>query len=78
MEQIFKIGIFSIPTKVVSGFGIFKENRDNPNEIGMVGHSEVDNGMEQFTGLNRSFAAKGHTSLKCQSLRDEETTDISG
>ena len=34
-EQIFKIGIF----EVVSGFRIFKQNRDNPNEIGMVGHS---------------------------------------
>ena len=38
-EQIFKIGIFPIPTEVASGFGIFKENRDNPDEIGMVGHS---------------------------------------
>ena len=38
-EQIFKIGIFPIPTEVTSGFGIFKENRDTPDEIGMVGHS---------------------------------------
>ena len=41
-EQIFKIGIFPILTEVASGFGIFKENRDNPNEIGMVGHSETE------------------------------------
>ena len=31
---------FPIPTEVESGFGIFKQNRDNPDEIGMVGHSD--------------------------------------
>ena len=36
-EQIFKIGIF----EVASGFGIFKQNRNNPDEIGMVGHSDI-------------------------------------
>ena len=30
---------FPIPTEVASGFGIFKQNRGNPDEIGMVGHS---------------------------------------
>ena len=29
---------FPIPTEVASGFGIFKQNRDNPNEIWMVGN----------------------------------------
>ena len=36
-----KIGIFPIPIAYCSGFWIFKPNRDNPNEIGMVGQSEI-------------------------------------
>ena len=43
-EYIFKIGIFSIPTKVAWGFEIFKQNRDNPNEIGMGGLSASGKG----------------------------------
>ena len=31
--------VHQLPTEVASGFGIFKQNRDNPDEIGMVGHS---------------------------------------
>ena len=34
-----KIGIFPIPMACWSGFGIFKRNRENPDEIGMVGLS---------------------------------------
>ena len=36
-----KIGIFPIPIAYWSGFGIFKQNRENPDEIGMVGHAEL-------------------------------------
>ena len=35
-----KIGIFPIPITYWSGFRIFKQNRGNPDEIGMVGQSE--------------------------------------
>ena len=35
-----KIGIFPILIAYWSGFEIFKQNRDNPDEIGMVGQSE--------------------------------------
>ena len=31
--------IFHIPIAYWSGFGIIKQNRDNPDEIGMVGQS---------------------------------------
>ena len=34
-----KIGIFPVPIAYWSGFGIFKQNRKNPDEIGMVGQS---------------------------------------
>ena len=34
-----KIGTFPFPTAYRSGFGIFKQNVDNPDEIGMVGQS---------------------------------------
>ena len=36
-----KIGIFFIPIACWSGFGIFKQIRENPDEIGMVGQSEM-------------------------------------
>ena len=36
-----KIGSFPIPIAYWSGFGIFKQNRENPNEIRMVGKSEL-------------------------------------
>ena len=35
-----EIGTFPIPTSCRSGFGIFKQNRDNPDEIGMVAQSD--------------------------------------
>ena len=35
-----KIGIFPISIAYWSGFGIFKQNWDNPDEIGMVGQSD--------------------------------------
>ena len=34
-----KIGIFPIPITSKSGFGIFKQNWENPDKIGMVGQS---------------------------------------
>ena len=45
-----KIGIFPILIAYWSGFWIFKQNRDNPDEIGMVGQSE--------NVTNRSTASK--------------------
>ena len=36
-----EIGIFRIPIAYWSGFGIFKQTRDNPDEIGMVGKSVI-------------------------------------
>ena len=35
-----EIGIFLIPIALWSRFGIFKQNRNNPNEIKIVGQSE--------------------------------------
>ena len=35
-----EIGIFPIPVAYWLGFCIFKQNRDNPDEIGMVGHGK--------------------------------------
>ena len=35
-----EVRIFLIPIACWSGFGIFKQNRDNPDEIGMVGQSD--------------------------------------
>ena len=32
---------FSTLTEVASGIGIFKQNQENPDEIGMVGRSAV-------------------------------------
>ena len=34
-----KIAIFPVVIAYWSGFGIFKQNRENPDEIGMVGQS---------------------------------------
>ena len=36
-----EIGIFPIPIAYRSGFGIFKQNRENLDVIGMVGQSDV-------------------------------------
>ena len=36
-----KIGIFPIPIAYWSGFGMFKQNRENPDEIGMIGQSAI-------------------------------------
>ena len=37
-----KIGIFPITiAQYWSGFGIFKQNRKNPDEIRMIGQSEI-------------------------------------
>ena len=38
---------FSYPDRM-SGFGIFKQNRDNPDEIGMVGQSAVMTNVMSF------------------------------
>ena len=38
-----KSGFFQIPIACWSGFGIFKQNRDNPDQIGMVGQSHNGN-----------------------------------
>ena len=38
-EHESKSEFFPIPIAYWSGFGIFKQNRDNPDEIGMVGQS---------------------------------------
>ena len=36
-----KIRIFPTPIAYWSGFGIFKQNWDNPDKIGMVGQSAI-------------------------------------
>jgi len=41
MKTDVKIGIFPIPIACSSGFGIFKQNLENPDEIGMVGKCEI-------------------------------------
>ena len=38
-----KIRIFPIPVAYWSGFGIFKQDRENPDEIRMVGQSGLVN-----------------------------------
>ena len=41
IATLVEIGIFPIPNAYWSGFGIFKQNRDNPDEIGMGPHSHI-------------------------------------
>ena len=41
-----KIGSLPIPIAYWSGFGIFKQNRENPDEIGMVGQSDLVNEIQ--------------------------------
>ena len=43
MKTDVKIGIFPILIAYWSGFGIFKQNRENPNEIRIVGQSGSKN-----------------------------------
>ena len=42
LEVDVKMGIFPVSTAYRSGFGIFKQNRDKPDEIGMVEQSDLN------------------------------------
>ena len=52
MKTDVKIGIFPILIAYWSGFGIFKQNRENPNEIRIVGQSGSTGAVvhELYTG----------------------------
>ena len=45
-----KIGIFPILIAYWSGFGIFKQNRENPNEIRIVGQSGSKTDVDLYRG----------------------------
>ena len=55
-----KIGIFPIPIAYWLGFGIFKQNRKNPDKIGMFGHSELVTEIQMNKNHTR---AEGHASV---------------
>ena len=50
MKTDVKIGIFPILIAYWSGFGIFKQNRENPNEIRIVGQSGSKTDVDLYRG----------------------------
>ena len=79
-EHESKSGFFPIPIAYWSGFGIFKQNRDNPDEIGMVGQS----GHKIFIYTQRiklnyyiSFFSGTNLSNNVGTMKDLPITDIS-
>ena len=55
-----KIGFFPIPIAYWSGFGIFEQNRENPGEIGMVGHPEL---LIEIQMAKNHTQGEGYTSV---------------
>ena len=54
-----KIGIFPIPIAYWSGFGFFKQKRENPDDIGMVGQSTlpIHKNVQYSVELRREYQA---------------------
>ena len=60
LQKYVKIGIFPIPIACWSGFGIFNENRGNPDEIGMVGQSVGISAIEHTSDISISVRPGSH------------------